>query len=147
MADRVPYQQPYQQPRQQLSHPSVRSTRLSLALKNISTQHENGARVLSNAENHFRFTQNLREGVPLVPKQNNRQAVDTIGQLANAMLMQNSATGSITLQSIAPPRGSELNATKFFSGHANSKLGQLQHQKQQITPPFNLGRCLPPTLQ
>jgi hypothetical protein len=118
-------------------------------------QPEQEPRILINADNHFRFAQNLREGVPISPApprtnfmlhlgptvqrsdplfrpQTTSQPLDSIDQLANTMLMRKSMP---SVQKDAAP-------AKFFHGHGiqPSTVNQLQPQKQQVTPPFNLSK-------
>jgi ATP-dependent DNA helicase HFM1/MER3 len=108
--------------------------------------------MLSSADSHSRFAQNLREGmsmnvapprsnnmqqsVPTAPQrntlfsqqQNNPQSLDSIDQLANAMLTQN----------LVPTLQAEPAPPNFFHRRQPSGINQLQPQKQQVTPPFNL---------
>ena len=113
-------------------------------------------RIPSNADNHFRFAQNLREGVPINPaapprtnlmqhsgpttqrgiplfqQQTTSQPLHSIDQLANAILMQKSM----------PPVQMDAAPANFFHSHIvqPSTVNQLQPQKQQVTPPFNLSK-------
>jgi ATP-dependent DNA helicase HFM1/MER3 len=147
-SERVPFDAPDH------SHPApvTVSNRLSFAPRTIRNQPVQEPRTLSNSDNHFRFTQNLREGIPMNPalprsnkmqqtgpaapqrnglfaqQQNNSQPLDSIDQLANAILMQKSI----------PPVQAESAVDNFFHDCQPSGLNQLQPQKQQVTPPFNL---------
>jgi len=149
---RIPFDPPYH------THPGPLpgSSRLSLASRTIYNQHDQEPRMLSNADNHFRFAQNLREGRPTNPApprpdpmqqpgptgvQRNplfsqqraiSQSRDSIDQLANAMLMQNSMPMPSLQISPAP--------ANFFHRRQPSAINQLQPQKQQVTPPFNLSK-------
>ncbi|KAE9373450.1 P-loop containing nucleoside triphosphate hydrolase protein [Stipitochalara longipes BDJ] len=128
------------------------SNRVSLAPLSIYNHPNQQPRTLSNADNHFRSAQNLREGrpinvaplrpsqiqqpepmpprrTPLFPQQQTiPQPRDSIYQLANAMLMQNSMP-SLQTQPTPP---------NFFHHRQPSRTNQLQPKKQQITPPLNL---------
>jgi hypothetical protein len=143
---RVPFDAQYH------SHPApvTGSNRLSLAPRNMYNQPDQEPRALINANNHFRFAQNLREGMPMNPprsnkmqqlgpapphrdglfdkQQTNSQSLDSIDQLANAMLMKKSM----------PPLQTDSSAGNFFHGRQPRRVNQLQPQKQQVTPPFNL---------
>lgn len=145
---RAPFDAPYHvQPA-----PPTGSNRLSFAPRNICHQPGQEHRTLSNVDNHFRFSQNLREGVPINPapprpnnaqrlapmeqqrnnlfsqQLNNAQSLDPIDQLANAMLLQKSM----------PHSQAESQRANFFQGSHPSRINQLQPQRQQVTPPFNL---------
>jgi ATP-dependent DNA helicase HFM1/MER3 len=149
---RVPFDAPYH------SHPAplTGSNRLSLAPRKMYNQPEQKPKIIINADNHFRFAQNLREGVPINPapprtnlmqhlrptvqrsaphfqSQATSQPLDSIDQLANAMLMRKSM----------PPMPTDAAPAKFFYSHGiqPSTVNQLQSQKQQVTPPYNLSKC------
>ncbi|CZS95956.1 related to ATP-dependent DNA helicase [Rhynchosporium agropyri] len=156
---------------------STGRTRLSLAPPSMYNQPEREPRMITNADNHFRFTQNLRNGVSLsqaLPRQFSMQSTDPISPLATAMLTQQPMSlrqaqpaQSINwdLQLIQRPARREIvrpteplglsptdilaqNCTlqrqphsdnaDIFQGLPDSRLKQLQPQKQQVTPPFNL---------
>ena len=148
---RVPFDAPYH------SHPAplTGSNRLSLAPRKNYNQPEQESRILINADNHFRFAQNLREGVPINPApprtnlmqhlgptvqrsaelfrpQTTSQPLDSIDQLANAMLMRKSM----------PPVQADAAPAKCFHGHGiqPSTVNQLQPQIEQVTPPYNLSK-------
>jgi len=149
-SDRVPLDGPYHTHRP----PFAGSNRVSLAPRNIYNQPDQEPRTLSNADNHFRFTQNLREGAPMnpalprpnmmqqseptAPQRNNlfsqrhpnSQSLDSIDHLANAMLIQKPVPSLQTEP--APPN--------FFHRRHPSGINQLQPQRQQVTPPFNLSK-------
>jgi len=131
--------------------PPTGSNRLSFAPRNIYHQPSQEHITLSNADNHFRFAQNLRGGVPINPapprpnnaqllapreqkrnnlfsQQNNAQSLDSIDQLANAMLLQKSMPHSQT----------ESQRANVFQGSHPPRINQLQPQRQQVTSPFNL---------
>jgi hypothetical protein len=151
-SDRVPLDGPYH------THPPpfTGSNRVSLAPRNIYNQPDQEPRTLSNADNHFRFTQNLREGAPMnpaLPRPNmmqqseptapqrstlfsqrhpNSQSLDSIDHLANAMWIQKSV----------PPLQTEPAPPNFFHRRHPSGINRLQPQRQQVTPPFNLSKSL-----
>jgi hypothetical protein len=115
-------------------HQSSIPGRLSLAPRNIYNQHQpEPPRPLSNAENHFRFTQNLRADLPVngdlrrdpsprVPTRNN----DSIGQLLNAM-------GSNRALPLARFRPEEQN--DFLQKGLLGTSSIFQQHNQQHTPP------------
>ncbi|KAI6709517.1 hypothetical protein JHW43_007968 [Diplocarpon mali] len=80
--------------RQQLQAPITNRTRLSLPRSMYNRpepQPERELRILSNADNHFRFSQNLRSGLPLIKapsRQKNTHSTDPVSPLVTAMLMQ-----------------------------------------------------------
>lgn len=110
--------------------PSHQSSRLSLAPRNIYNQQEAEPREPTNADHRFRFAQNLRQGLPanrasLQPPPANsssQEAPSPLTQLANNMLLQRPMQQTI---------------------HQNpNRLNELQPRRQEITPPFNLSKCL-----
>ena len=123
--------------RQSLRTLNTAPTRLSLVPQNIYTRLDGELRVLSNADSHFRFAKNLRQGLPVnrvpppQPTNNffNHQAPSPITQLANNML----------LQKPMPQASPEVN---LFHGLNPNRLNQLQPRRQEITPPFNLSEYL-----
>ncbi len=146
---RVPFDAPYH------SHPAplTASNRISLGPRKVYNKPEQEPRILINADDHFRFAQNLRKGVPmnsatpnlmqhlrptaqrnapLFRQQITSQPLDSIDQLANAMLMQNSM----------PPVQTDAAPANFFHGHGAQPrtINKLQNQRQQVTPPFNLSK-------
>jgi ATP-dependent DNA helicase HFM1/MER3 len=111
-------------------------TRLSLAPQNLYSQQESEPRVLTIADNHFRFAQNLRQGLPVnrappslttvIQSNNQQQAQSPLTQLAN----------NILLQRPMPLAGPEQ--ASGYKGQNISRLSQLQPRRQEHTPPFNL---------
>ncbi len=82
-----------------------------------------------NLMQHFGPT--AQRNAPLSRQQITSQPLDSIDQLANAMLMQKSM----------PPVQTDAAPANFFHGHGvhPSTVNQLQPQKQQVTP-FNLSK-------
>jgi hypothetical protein len=83
--------------------------------------------MLIDAGHHFRFAQNLRRNQArenMMP--NNGDPERVLDQLATNMLLQRPI-----------PQTSPEPATMFSNAHGN-RIGQLQPQIQQVTPPFNL---------
>jgi len=140
-ADRVPYQQPYQH----LARQSTALNRLSLAPRNIYTQHQNEPQVLNNINNHFTLPQSTRESLPfnrsITQRHNTAHPGSTIDSLANAMLMQSSVSQRGSRQPMPPVQYLEQDSNNLFGSVSSANLSQLQPQKQQITPPFNLSGC------
>lgn len=148
------HSQPYQQPTQtfpqlyQHAHPQLPrliagSSRLSLPNKNVHPEPEKEMRVFSNADNHSRFAQNLREGVPFsqpppIQRQEFVPEREAIGQLPNAMLVQNPPYLPRLTQVMSQARLLAPEMASLFGSQPNNRLSQLQPRKQQITPPFNL---------
>jgi hypothetical protein len=112
--------------------PSTTTTRLSLAPRNIYNQQgERESRAITNADHHFRFAQNLRQGLPVSrPPQttSNTQAQSPLSQLATSMLLQR------------PIPETSPEHTSIFHGLRSNRLHKLQPQRQQVTPPFNLSK-------
>lgn len=136
--------------------------RLSLAPRNMYNQAEAEPRTISNAENHFRFTQNLRQGAPLKqfsPTDTSSYSFDARPQYLTNRMYQNQ--DSLTTQSpmtrladamllnktVVPrqlhrPAVDHESAAKSYLKNLNSmRFNQSQPQKQQVTPPFNLSTC------
>ncbi|KAE8451600.1 hypothetical protein EG329_003673 [Mollisiaceae sp. DMI_Dod_QoI] len=118
-------------------------SRLSFAPRNAHNQLVAPPRTLNNADNHFRFTQNLRQGMPLSqPAQRPHipQSTDTIGHLVDAMLAQQPLPQSRPelTSTFRTEYTHEPETANFFQGLHTSRLSQLQPQRQQVTPPFNL---------
>jgi ATP-dependent DNA helicase HFM1/MER3 len=120
--------------RKPLTTSNTAPSRLSLAPRNIHAQSGNEPRTITNADNHFRFAQNLRQGLPVnrvAPPQannfSNHQTQSPLTQLANNMLLQRPM----------PQASPEVN---LFQGMNPSRLNQLQPRRQEITPPFNLSK-------
>jgi ATP-dependent DNA helicase HFM1/MER3 len=150
ISGRIPFDPPYH------THPAplAGSSRISLAPRSIYNHSDREPRTLNNGNNHFGFAQNLHEGRainpappkqhqlqppgPIAPQRNplfsqqqtEPQPRDSIDQLANAMLMQNSI----------PPLHTKPAPSNFFHRRQPSVINQLQPQKPQVTPPFNLSR-------
>ncbi|KAF4626366.1 hypothetical protein G7Y89_g11796 [Cudoniella acicularis] len=126
---------PFTSPQQALLPSNTVQSRLSLAPRNIYSQLGKEPRSITNADNHFRFAQNLRQGAPIDnsrPRPPNPPAIDTIDQLANAMLMQRQNYRHIPLASADP------GPANFLQQPHTRIPNPLQPQKQQVTPPFNL---------
>ena len=119
-------------------------TRLSFAPQNTCSQQDSKPRNITNADNHFRFAQNLRHGLsmnrapPQRPPVHNfdsqQQAQSPLTQLANNMLLQRT-----TLQ--AGPEQADS-----YMGKGLNRINQLQPRRQERTPPFNLSESLLPFL-
>jgi ATP-dependent DNA helicase HFM1/MER3 len=126
----------FDSPRPPLPVPSTGPTRLSIAPRGLYNQPEREPRTITNADNYFRFAQNLRQGVPLNQQPPPRPAIiqqaDSISQLANAMLLPRQLP-----QAHPEPEPEPLN---FFQPLQPRFPNPLQPQKQQITPPFNLSK-------
>jgi ATP-dependent DNA helicase HFM1/MER3 len=126
----------FDSPRPPLPAPSTGPARLSIAPRGLYNQSEGEPRTITNADNHFRFAQNLRQGVPLdqqpLPRPAIIQQADSISQLANAMLLPRQR----------PQARPELEPEplNFFQPLQPRFPNPLQPQKQQITPPFNLSK-------
>ncbi|KAH9216380.1 Sec63 Brl domain-containing protein [Leptodontidium sp. 2 PMI_412] len=152
-------------------------TRLSFAPPTMYNQPEREPRTIINADNHFKFTQNLRNGAALsqaLPKQLSMQSTDPVSPLATAMLTQQSmplrqtqpllginrdlqfSQAQSRHETMAPNGAPDPSPTdflmqqsmihgqptlgcgNFFPGSHSNRLSQLQPQRQQVTPPFNL---------
>ncbi|PBP27947.1 meiotic helicase [Diplocarpon rosae] len=80
--------------RQQLQAPTTNRTRLTLPRSmyhQSNTEPEREPKTLCNADNHFRFAQNLQNGVPLnkaTSRKNNTHSTDPVSPLVTAMLTQ-----------------------------------------------------------
>jgi hypothetical protein len=123
----------YEPSRQQMS---TIPGRLSLTPRNIYNQQDREPRTITNADNHFSFAQNLRQGLSVnqAPPRllNNMQQYSPISQLASNMLMQRQMQMPI-LQDTPDP-------VNVFQGLHPNRLNPLQPQRQQVTPPFNLSK-------
>jgi ATP-dependent DNA helicase HFM1/MER3 len=117
---------------------NIGHTRLSLVPRNIYNQQEAEPRIITNAHHHFRFAQNLRQGLPVnrpaqqPPRTNNfnsQQTQSPLTQLANNMLLQR------PMPQVSPEQ------MNLLQGQNASRLNQLQPRRQEITPPFNLSQC------
>lgn len=108
--------------------------RLSFAPQGLHSYSEREPRTINNADNHFRFAQNLRQGLPLnqatSPRPPITQQSDQISQLANAMLLQRQIPRQNPRSGLEPTSSSHRSQRRVPN--------PLQPQKQQITPPFNL---------
>lgn len=150
--------------------PSTIRPRLSFAPTSMYRQPEREPRTITNADNQFRVTQNLRNGVPLsqgLPRQLSIDYMDPISPLATAMLTHQSMPPRQpqTMQGInwdlqlgpvppiGPPSPTNMLAQQSMMqrqptiGHANflqklqaNRPNQLQPQRQQVTPPFNISK-------
>jgi hypothetical protein len=111
---------------------SSRSTsRLTLAPWSSQHRQERGQNSVTNANQHFRFTQNLRQGLPVsceTSTTNNRQAENILDQLATNMILQK------------PMIQPSPEHSGIFRGLRDSRVNELQPQMQQVTPPFNLSK-------
>ncbi|KAI9052221.1 hypothetical protein LZ554_003579 [Drepanopeziza brunnea f. sp. 'monogermtubi'] len=166
---------------QSMAAPSTNRTRLTFPPRSMHSQPEpqpaSELRTLSNADNHFRFAQNLRNGVALnqaLSRQKNVLSGDPISPLVNAMLTQQrmplrqqieqnihqdmpfsqghsdldslmsmDSNGELDhdmlMQSSMGQRQHNFGQPNFYQGlHSSNRLNQLQPQRQQATPPFNL---------
>ena len=118
-----------------LSNASTIPARISLVPRSIYNKPHREPRTITNADNHFRFAQNLRQGLPVnqaAPRSNNMQQYSPISQLANNMLMQRPMQMPV-------PQDTPDPADAFAELHP-SRINQLQPQRQQVTPPFNLSK-------
>jgi len=135
--------------------PFTGSSRLSLAPRKVYSEHAQEPRVLSNANNHFRYALNLREGLPINPasaRPDRMQASVQSGQQRNAFSLQpnntqprsgiNDLANTLLIQKSMPPSQPDPEPN-FFHAHQASRINQLQPQKQQVTPPFNLCMYVP----
>ncbi|KAG4443821.1 hypothetical protein IFR05_000721 [Cadophora sp. M221] len=152
-------------------------TRLPFAPSTMYNPPEPEPRTITNADNHFKFTQNLRSGVLLsqaLPRKLSMQSTDPISPLATAMLTQQSmplrqaqplqginrdlqpSQAQSRRETMAPNGAPDPSPTdflmqqsmmqgqptlvhsNFFQGLHSNRLSQLQPQRQQVTPPFNL---------
>ncbi|TVY48471.1 ATP-dependent DNA helicase [Lachnellula occidentalis] len=112
--------------------PNASRGRLSFPPRGLYDQPSREPRTITNADNHFRFAQNLHQNVPISQQPPPRPAIaqqtDTISQIANAMLQKRQIsqprTGPESMNYLQPPQPRQPNP--------------LQPQMQQITPPFNL---------
>ena len=86
---------------------------------------------MMNADQHFKFTQNLRQGLLVIreaPITNNTQAEIALDQLATNIFLQNPMP-----QHIPEPVGMSRNVH-------DSRINDLEPQMQQVTQPFNFGK-------
>ena len=86
---------------------------------------------MTNADHHFRFSQNLRQGLPVSRESsmtNNTEADNVLNQLATSMLLQR------------PMPQPTPEPASMFRGVRGSRINQLQPHIQQVTPPFNLSK-------
>jgi len=127
----------FDSPRPPLPGPNTGPSRLSIAPRGLYNKPEKEPRTITNADNHFRFAQNLRQGVPLSQKPPSRpaptQQAAPIAQLADAMLLPRQLPQ--LPQAHPQPEPESMN---FFQPLQPRFPNPLQPQKQQITPPFNL---------
>ncbi|KAG0648723.1 hfm1 [Hyphodiscus hymeniophilus] len=136
----------FNSPRQPSTITDSTSTRLSLVPQNLYNQQENEPTVITNADNHFRFTQNLRHGLsinrvpppslPITNFDDQQQAQSPLTQLANNMFSQR-------ITSHAGPEHPNI-----YKSQRLGRLSQLQPRRQEATPPFNLsGFAFSPSAQ
>ena len=117
------------EPLNESADPLRTTSRLSLARWSSHRYQERRQNSIPNVDQHFRFTQNLRQGLPVsreTSMTNNRQAESVIDQLATNMVQQK------TMPQPSPKHAS------MFCDLRDSKVNDLQTQIQQVTPPFNL---------
>ena len=122
--------------RQPITTLNTGSARLSLIPRNIYAQSGSEPRAPTNAENHSRFAQNLRQGIPAnhaPPLETNnfpnQQAPSPLTQLANNMFLQR-------------PMPQASPEVTIFQRLSPNRLNLLQPRRQEITPPFNLSEYL-----
>jgi ATP-dependent DNA helicase HFM1/MER3 len=124
----------FDSPRPPLPALNTGPARLSLAPRGLYNQPDREPRTITNADNHFRFAQNLHRGVPIGQQPPARPVVtnqtDTISQLVNAMLLPRQI----------PQANSKPQPTNYFQPLQTRQPNPLQPQIQQITPPFNLSK-------
>jgi len=120
----------HEPPRQPMIAPSTGLPRLSLAPRSIYHQQDREPRAMTNADHHFKFAQNLRQGVPMNPTparvHSNMQMQSPISQLATNMFLQK------PMPILAPE------PMDYFHGIHQDRHNRVQSGKQQATPPFNL---------
>lgn len=109
--------------------------RLSLVPRSTYNQSDNEPGTISNADNYFRFAQNLRQGVAVnqasawMNNFNHLPAQSPLSQVATNILHR------------PMPQVSPEQINLFQRPHTNT-LNQLRPRRQEITPPFNLSRWL-----
>jgi hypothetical protein len=85
-----------------------------------------------STDHQFKFTQNLRQGLPLNQTQMEVASMQTtqspLSRLATNMLLPRSVPQS------------NIASENYIQGVQQERLAQLQPPKQQITPPFNLSK-------
>ena len=119
------------EPRSESVAPRRTTSRLSLTPWSSQRRQERGQSSMMNADQHFRFTQNLRQGLPVIreaPITHNTQAEIVLDQLATNILLQNPMP-----QHITEPAGMSRNVH-------DSRINDLEPQMQQVTQPFNFGK-------
>jgi ATP-dependent DNA helicase HFM1/MER3 len=145
---RAPFDAPYRVQPASLTG----ANRLSLAPRNIYHQSNQEPRTLSNADKHFRFAHNLREGVPVShapPRANNMQGLGPMRQQRNDLFSQqpsslqsldriNQLSNAILMQKSMSPSQTKPEPANFFQGLPPNRINQLPPQRQQVTPLFNL---------
>jgi hypothetical protein len=111
------------------------ASRVSLLPRNMHHRREQEPNSVNDADHSFRITQNLHQGLPIgrdAPTMNNTLAQSSLDQLATNMLL---------------PRPMPQHSPKHASllrGFCSNRLNQLQLQRQQVTPPFNLSKLYQP---
>ncbi|TVY57869.1 ATP-dependent DNA helicase MER3 [Lachnellula cervina] len=119
-------------PRPPLPAPNTSRGRFSFPPRRSYDQPSREPRTITNADNHFRFAQNLHQNVPISqqppPRPANSQETDTISQLATSMLQG---------RQVSQPR-TRPEPMNYLQPLQPRQPNPLQPQMQQITPPFNL---------
>jgi ATP-dependent DNA helicase HFM1/MER3 len=121
--------QTHESSHQLIAAPSPNSNRLSLVSRSIYHQQERQPRAITNADHHFRFAQNLRQGLPVnrvAPAINQIGIQSPLSKLATDMLLQRPVP-YVTAEPVALLQGLQ-------------PTNQMQSRRQHITPPFNLGQ-------
>lgn len=121
-------------PRPPLPAPNTSRGRFSFPPRRSYDQPSREPRTITNADNHFRFAQNLHQNVPISqqppPRPANSQETDTISQLATSMLQG---------RQVSQPR-TRPEPMNYLQPLQPRQPNPLQPQMQQITPPFNLSK-------
>ncbi|KAH8599771.1 Sec63 Brl domain-containing protein [Bisporella sp. PMI_857] len=104
--------------------------RISLGPRPTYNQRDQEPRAMISTDHQFKFTQNLRQGLPLNQTQMEVASMQTtqspLSRLATNMLLPRSVPQS------------NIASENYIQGVQQERLAQLQPPKQQITPPFNL---------
>jgi hypothetical protein len=112
------------------------ASRVSLVPRNMHHRRGQEPHSVHNADPGFRITQNQHQGLSIgrdAPTMNNTLAQSSLDQLATNMLLQRPI-----------PQPSPEHAS-LFRGLRSNRLNQLQPQRQQVTPPFNLSMLYQPS--
>ncbi|RDL39659.1 uncharacterized protein BP5553_03999 [Venustampulla echinocandica] len=119
-------------PHQPVPPQSTHTERISLGPRNLSSRLDTESRTINNHNDHFKFTQNLRQDMPFgqgpLLRPSNAPPVDRLDQLVGSMLMQSQIARS----------DYEPEPITFSRQSQAYTSNPLQPQKQQVTPPFNL---------